>query len=66
MFQERYLAIIEAINEIAKVKSNLHSILVDEIDIKWPANAPDELKLFPYHYDAATYARFADALKQLY
>lgn len=62
VFIERYNAIVEVIQSIAESRSHIHSVKIDESRVAWPKDLPEDLRLFPYHYDDATYRMFKEKI----
>lgn len=64
-FKIRHDAIKVSIREMSRIYPNLHSIETDPDIVKWPENAPEATKDFPYHYNQATYLNLADKIRRL-
>ena len=62
LFIGRHKEIMRVVMEISLTRKNLHPIAIDEADVNWPSDLPDELRSFPYHYDEATYILFKEKI----
>ncbi|OWS70382.1 hypothetical protein CBI30_09510 [Polynucleobacter aenigmaticus] len=60
LYIERYHAIVQAIQEISKLRPNVRSIEVDGSQVRWPSDAPENIRSFPYHFDDETYLMFKE------
>lgn len=64
-FQDRYEAILSAVNDISKELDTLHSISIDDSVVDWPEEKIEGLEKFPYHYNKGTYSEFARKIRSL-
>lgn len=65
IYIERYHAIVQAIQEISRLRPNIRSIEVDNSRVQWPNDVPENIKSFPYHYDEQTYLIFKEEIGTL-
>lgn len=65
IYIERHHAIVQTIQDISKIRPNVCSIEVDSSQVRWPIDAPENIKSFPYHYDDETYLMFKEKIGEI-
>jgi hypothetical protein len=65
IYVERYHAILKVVEDISKLKSNVLSIKVDDSKVCWPNDTPENIRLFPYHYNDETYLKFKEKIGRI-
>ena len=63
-FLERYWAIREAVDSLAREFKALHSLAVDDAVVDWDEERTPDMWDFPYHYNRRTYESFSDLVRK--